>query len=326
MKIFDAAATAAALPWDRLVDAVADVLFAQRSAQVQAPERLVLPITDEARWFLMPAFLAPAAGGIAAVKLITYHPSNPARGHPAIQGDVIVMRTDDGERLALLDGPAVTVRRTAAVSALAARALAAEPGGPMLVFGAGPQAVGHVEAFRSLFGTREVWVRSGSDASAQRLAAHARSLGCEARVADDLDAALRACTVVVTATPARTICLDRLGRPDVFIAAVGAFTPGMAEVHADVVRRLAAGGAVVLDSADARHEAGDVLQAGVDPAPLLTLGDVLAAGPSGMARRPGPTMFKSCGSALWDLAAARCVAASYATSLVLGMAAPPPGP
>jgi len=70
------------------------------------------------------------------------------------------------------------------------------------------------------------------------------------------------------------------------------------------VRSLAARGAVVLDSEAARHEAGDLLQAGLGVQTLPTLGDWLAA----PRPRPPTALFKSCGSALWDLAAAECVA------------------
>lgn len=305
MKVLDAEATAAALPWGPLVDAVAQVLRAEAQGRVQSPDRLVLPITPQDRWFVMPAWTAPEAGGVAVVKLITYHPGHPARGRPAIQGDVLVMRTDTGDRLALLDGPTVTARRTAAVSALAARLAAPRPQGPMLVFGAGPQARAHVEAFHALCGLQAVRVKSRSAEGVERLLAFARGLGLDARPADDLDAALADCPLVVTATPAAVVCLDRPPREDAFVAAVGAFTPQMVELSAGVVHGLAAAGGVLMDSGAARHEAGDLLQAGLDVDALPVLGDAVLG-----RWRPaaGPVLFKSCGAALWDLAAAQCVA------------------
>ena len=73
-----------------------------------------------------------------------------------------------------------------------------------------------------------------------------------------------------------------------------------------MVQAIAATGRVVLDSDSARHEGGDLLQAGLDVAPLPTLGEVLARPPSDTTA--GAVLFKSCGSALWDLAAAQCMA------------------
>jgi ornithine cyclodeaminase/alanine dehydrogenase-like protein (mu-crystallin family) len=81
----------------------------------------------------------------------------------------------------------------------------------------------------------------------------------------------------------------------------------MAEIGAEVVRGLASRGLVLMDSASGRHEAGDLLQAGLAMDLLPTLGEVLAAVPA--ATTPAAVLFKSCGSALWDLAAAECAAA-----------------
>ena len=109
-----------------------------------------------------------------------------------------------------------------------------------------------------------------------------------------------------TATPAAAPCLEGPLRSDAFVAAIGAFTPAMIELAPPLTRQLAATGRVVIDSADARHEAGDLLQAGLDMAALPTLSEVLAAAPSAAT---GPVLFKSCGASLWDLAAARCAVA-----------------
>ena len=94
------------------------------------------------------------------------------------------------------------------------------------------------------------------------------------------------------------------------MAAVGAFTPRMVEWAPEVCRDLAARGTLVVDTRDADHEAGDLLQAGIDVAALPTLADALAA----RVAPQGPVFFKSCGWAGWDLAAARCVARAQATS------------
>lgn len=111
MLILDANQTARALPWDRLVTALQRTLADHAAGSVHPPERWVLPVAPGTSWFLMPAWLAPEAGDLAAIKLITYAAANAARGLPAILGDVLVMRASIGERLALLDGPTVTARR-----------------------------------------------------------------------------------------------------------------------------------------------------------------------------------------------------------------------
>lgn len=294
--ICNAAGTAALLPYCALAAEVERVLG---DASVQVPARLVQPLPGGGSLFVMPAH----DGGIAIVKLITFTPANAGTARATIQGDVVVFDVASGERLLMLDGPTVTARRTAAVSLLAAQRLAPRPDGSLLVVGAGAQGTAHLEAFVAGLGTRAVVIASRSDASAQALARHARALGVQARITQDADAALADCPLAVTCTPASAVVLNALPRDDGFIAAVGAFTPRMIELGGELCRHVAARGRVVVDSADARHEAGDLLQAGLELARVAMLSDVVRGG-SG-AGGAGPVLFKSCGWAGWDLAAAR---------------------
>lgn len=294
-RLLDARATAQALPSVTLASEVAALLG---DPSVQVPERLVQSLPGGGSLFVMPAL----DGRIAITKLITFTPGNAGTGRPAIQGDVIVFDARTGERVLVLDGPTVTAQRTAAVSLLAAQRLAARSDGPLLIVGAGVQGRSHLEAFAAGLGVREVHVVSRTAASAQALVDHARSLGLHARVAGDADAMLAQCPLVVTCTPASQVVLQGTVRDDAFVAAVGAFTPRMVELAPALCRDIATRGRIVLDTPDARHEAGDLLQAGLDVDALPTLRDVEA----GSVRGSGPVLFKSCGWAGWDLAAARC--------------------
>lgn len=303
-QLLDAAATAAALPWAALTRAIAATLADQAAGQVQAPERWVLPLAPGSSWFLMPAWLAPEAGDLAAIKLITYAAANPARGLPAILGDVLVLRASTGQRLALLDGPTVTARRTAAVTLLAAQRLAPQPAGPLLIVGTGVQARAHAQALAAGLGVDRLQVIGRTPQRAAEFCSLLREQdGLDARPAalPDLDRALADCPLVVTATPAQAVLLRGRVRDDAFVAAIGAFTPQMIELDPALSRDIAARGQIVLDSPAARHEAGDLIAAGLDLAALPALQDLGEAEP-----RSGPVLFKSCGAALWDLAAARC--------------------
>ncbi len=296
-----AADTARRLPYPDLAQAVARLLT---DPAVVVPPRQVLPLPGGGSLFVMPAH----DDRVGITKLITFTPANAARGEPVIQGDVWVMDVASGARRHLLDGPTVTARRTAAVSLLAAQRLAPCPDGRLLVVGAGVQGRAHLEAFASGLGTREVWVASRRTEGAQALVDHARSLGLSARVVTDPDAALADCPLVVTCTPASGVVLRALPGAGQFVSAVGAFTPRMVELSPDLCRHVAATGSIVVDTADAAHEAGDLLQAGLDVEALPTLADVVTG--AWAADRPGPVLFKSCGWAGWDLAAARLVMGS----------------
>lgn len=296
--LLDPAATAARLPWPALVDAIEALL---RDPAVQVPPRLVQPLAGGGSLFVMPAL----DGSVAITKLISFTPGNTGSGRPTIQGDVVVFDIATGERRLLLDGPTVTARRTAAVSLLAAQRLAPQPAGPLLVVGAGAQGRAHLEAFAQGLGIRQVMVASRSRASAHLLAQAGRRLGLDVEVVDEPDAALAHCPLVVTCTPAREVVLRARPRDDAFIAAVGAFTPQMVELDPDLCRAIAQDGRIVIDTPDAVYEAGDLLQAGIDVAACQTLREVVLSDPVPGARRR-PVLFKSCGWAGWDLAAARC--------------------
>ncbi|MHB1249097.1 MAG: delta(1)-pyrroline-2-carboxylate reductase family protein [Polaromonas sp.] len=293
--LLDPAQTAARLPYPLLVKELVRLL---RDGMVQVPPRLVQPLPGGGSLFVMPALDARTA----ITKLITFTPANASRGLATIQGDVVVFDVATGQRKLVLDGPTVTARRTAAVSLLAAQRLAPCAQGPLLIVGAGVQGKAHLEAFAGGLPIKEVLVASRSAASALLLAQHAQALGLKARVVQDPDAALADCPIAVTCTPAHGVALGALPRNDAFIAAVGAFTPQMIELSPALCRHIASQGTVVVDTPDAVHEAGDLLQAGLDVARFASLADVMRAETFPV---KGPVLFKSCGWAGWDLAAAR---------------------
>ncbi len=289
MRILTAEETAQALPYPALAQAIAGVLEARAQGEVQAPERLVVPLAGGAALLLMPA----TDPRITVTKLVTVHPQE----RPSVRAELWVMRTDTGERLALLDGAVVTARRTAAVSLLAAQTLAPHPAGPLLIIGAGTQGRSHLEAFQEGLGTDKVYVYSRSFEHAEALASYARQRGMLAQAIGSLEPVLDEVSLIVCATTSPTPVLLR-APSSAFIAAVGAYRPDMAEVAPEVVRQAR----LYVDTHEgARSEAGDLLQAGVNWEEVQPLEAALHQ------PRPasGTVLFKSVGHALWDLAAAR---------------------
>ncbi len=303
MTICTAAQTAARLPYAALALEIAHLL---QDPTVQVPPRLVQALPGGGSLFVMPAL----DRHIAITKLITFTPANAGTARATIQGDVVVFDIATGQRLVVLDGPTVTARRTAAVSLLAAQMLAPNTRGPLLIVGAGAQGRAHLDAFVQGLNVGEVQIASRSAASAEALALYARSLGVTAQVVADADAALAHCPLVVTCTTAHAVVLRAMPRVDAFLAAVGAFTPAMVELAPALCRHIATQGRVIVDSRDADCEAGDLLQAGLDPAQFSALSEILDMDQS---PQRGPVLFKSCGWAGWDLAAARVVAGPQIT-------------
>ena len=299
MKL-DPQQTADALPYPLLALEIERLLA---DTSVVVPPRLVQRMSDQSSLFVMPASDAK----LAITKLITWVADNPARGLPSIQGEVMVFDIRDGRRLCLLDGPTVTAHRTAAVSLLAAQKLAPNPAGKLLLVGAGVQARAHLHAFVHGLGVKEVVVSSRTRASAQLLVDEAQAMGLQAQIAESADDALADCSLVVSATSAQQIALRERPREDAFVCAIGAFTPTMVEWAPEVCGYMAKHGRVYVDTRDADHEAGDLLQAGLDVTTFPTLQALVRGEVSGGYSKNGPVFFKSCGWAGWDLAAARCV-------------------
>jgi 1-piperideine-2-carboxylate/1-pyrroline-2-carboxylate reductase [NAD(P)H] len=291
------AETAELLPFAPLCDAVADAARDYAAGRIHSPERQVLPLAQNGVLLSMPA----TAADIGIHKLVNVCPANGALGLPTIHGVVAAYDGATGAPLVILDGPTVTGRRTAAVSMLTIRTLARRPPRRVALIGTGKQAAYHVEALASLHPGVRVDVHGRSDMSVQSFCRTSNVAGIDLRpasgVADPtVDPAV---DVVITLTTSLVPVYDEAPQPDRLLIGVGAFKPEMAEYGATSIH----GSDVFIDDpAGARHEAGDLIQAGFDWATGRSLADALDA--TGMTDRP--RLFKSVGCAAWDLAAARC--------------------
>jgi ornithine cyclodeaminase len=222
---------------------------------------------------------------VMAVKVVSIVPGNPA--------GLVVVFSDDGSPLGVVDGPTITAIRTGAGAGLATRLLARDDVHSLAMLGSGAMAFDQVEAVRAVRDIDEVLVWS-------RDLDHARALadrvGGEAVA--DADDAVRRADVVSCATPATTPLFSETSvRPGSHVNAVGAFTPEMAELSPGLLERAYV---VVDDIEAAAAEAGDLIQA--DREPNTTLRDLLA----GTHPQIGEdvTVFKSVGVAAQDVAAA----------------------
>jgi len=272
----------------------------QAAGRLLSPERLVVPLgpLHEGGVLLsMPA----TANDIAIHKLVTVQPANAQRGLPTIHGVVTVCSAATGQPLCLLDGPEVTGRRTAAVSMLAIRHALGTVPRQVLLIGAGVQARHHLRALQAVFPQAQVWVRGRSSAATQAFAASACGLHhnvqpCQADIPEGVD-------VVIAATTSKAPVYNLPARPGRLVIGVGAFRPDMAEIGP---RTLHGSALYADDPAGARHEAGDLLQAGIDWVGVQSLATLLTQAPD-PAR---PVVFKSVGTAAWDLAAGRTALAA----------------
>ncbi|HEX5452611.1 MAG TPA: ornithine cyclodeaminase family protein [Stellaceae bacterium] len=263
------------------------------------------PTAGPGTLLLMPAWQPGRALG---VKAVTVFPDNARRrAMPAVHGTYLLLDPATGMPAALIDGTALTARRTAAASALAAAFLAREDSAVHLVVGTGALAPHLAAAHRAVrpIGRTLVWGRDPAKAAA--LAARLSEQGIPSAPASDLAAAVAAADIVTCATLARTPLIRGAWlKPGTHLDLVGGFTPEMREADDEAVRRAR----VYVDTEMAIREAGDIvrpLRSGALARERIA-GDLfsLVRGACRGRQEVGEiTLFKSVGSALEDLAAAR---------------------
>jgi 1-piperideine-2-carboxylate/1-pyrroline-2-carboxylate reductase [NAD(P)H] len=237
------------------------------------------------------------ADDMAIHKLVNVCPLNSRRGLPTIHGQVMACDASTGIPLFVLDGPTVTGRRTAGITALGIMTLKGPTPKGILLIGTGRQAAFHAEAFSALFPSTPLFVTGTSHEVARRFATAQGSTTEITAVADPSEAG--DADVVVTLTTSKTPVYRLPAAAARLVIGVGAFTPDAAEIAPEVVL---SSQVVVDDPAGAKHEAGDLIQAQVDWSRVKSLADMITHTPP---TADVPRLFKSVGCAAWDLSACR---------------------
>lgn len=241
----------------------------------------------------------------AALKLNGNFPGNPeARGLPTIQGAILLCDGETGALLAIMDSIEVTLRRTAAASALAARYLARPDSRVILICGCGEQGRAQLAALRHVLPLERAlaWDRNRNLARG-----FADETGAEAVV--DLEAAAGESDVIVTCTTARRAFLKAsFVRPGTFVAAVGADSPEKSEIEPALMAK-ALVIADVLDQCAAMGDLRHAIAAGaIDRRAVhAELAELVAERKRGRTSDGQITLFDSTGTALQDVASAAVI-------------------
>jgi ornithine cyclodeaminase len=307
MQIFDAAATRAALPYERLIPA----LRAMFAAGCTVPPRHVHEIAAPGGGSGITSLIMPAwlAGRFYGIKTINIASGNAARGLPGLHASYLLFDAATGVPLALIDGDQITTRRTAAASTLAASWLARPDARHLLLVGAGQVARQLPAAYRVVRPIERVTVWARSAAQAETLAADLCRQGFAAVAALDLAAAVAAADIVSCATLATSpLVQGRWLQPGSHLDLIGSFTPAMREADDACF----AGATTYVDTEEALQKSGDLLgplSRGVLRAADIggTLASLARGEASGRRSADQRTVFKSVGTALEDLAAAMLV-------------------
>ncbi|WP_341705635.1 ornithine cyclodeaminase family protein [Ferrovibrio sp.] len=308
----DAATVRAALPYGRLIEA----LRAAFRIGGQVPVRShfhIAPPPDAPQGaaggtlLVMPAWQPGRHIGIKAVGVF---PDNGAVGLPSVIGTYVLFDAKTGRPQAVIDGVALTLRRTACASALAAASLARPDAQQFLMVGAGSLAPHLIRAHHAVRRYRRIEIWNRSRARAEAVAEKLGDLNAVIVVADDLESAVRSADTISCATLSREpLVRGEWLRPGQHVDLVGGFTPEMREADDAALDRAD----VWVDTRDgALKEAGDLVQPMKHGLlrPEDVQGDLFElCRADGPARRADDqiTLFKSVGTALEDLAAAELV-------------------
>jgi ornithine cyclodeaminase len=229
-----------------------------------------------------------------------------------VQAQVLLFDGATGTALALVEGGELTLRRTAAASALAASYLAKIDAASLLVIGTGSLAPHLAAAHAAVRPIRRVRIWGRSPAKAEALARRLRADLPELDIAasSNLAADAAAADIVSCATSAaEPVLLGRWLAPGTHVDLVGNFSRQARECDDDTVR----GARIFVDTVEgALAEAGDLL------IPLATgaidrnrivgeLADLCRGEVQGRTAPDEITVFKSVGAAIEDLIAAQLV-------------------
>lgn len=308
MRIIDRAEVDSTLSYPVLVQALRDA-FAQPST---VPRRSLFPLSDAPQSRDALGVQTAWTADTIAIKTFTWLPDNPAHGRDTVHAKILLFDRSTGTPLALVDGTSVTLWRTAAVSALAADYLARPNARVLLLCGTGAlapcMALAHA-AVRPI-GRVLVWGRRHERAVATAAAVRDRRADLDCDVVNDLQTAAQEADVISCATAS----LD----PLVFGASVCAGT------HVDLVgnhdrtgrecdTELILKSRVYVDTrTNVLGEAGELLipvaEGAFSPEQVVgELSELCTGVVSGRTDDTQVTLFKSVGTALSDLAAARLV-------------------
>jgi ornithine cyclodeaminase len=262
----------------------------------------LMPVADSARY---------------AFKYVNGHPKNTALGASTVMAFGVLADVATGAPRLLAEFTLATAIRTAAMSAVAARALARKDSRVMAVIGNGAQSEFQAIALRDLLGIRTLRLFDTDAQATAKLVRNLQGQQLELIVCGSAAEAARGAHIVTTITADKTratIVTRDMIEPGMHFNAVGGDCPGKTELHADVLRA----GAVFVEYEPQTRIEGDLQQMPAD-FEVTELWRVLAGQAGGRASAQQVTVFDSVGFALEDYSALHFL---HDAALALGIGEP----
>ncbi len=309
MKNFNRQQVAELLPYAELVDALRDAFEEGGEAPLRHSHTIKTGDGADNLLLLMPCW---QQGDMLGIKLVMVCPENHKQGLESVSSTYILSDATTGENLALMDGDELTARRTACASALASSYLSNPRSRKMLVMGTGKIAHHLIYAHLSVRDLKEIYIWGRNYGKAETLAEDLSSkLEAKVRPIKNPENCADGCDIISCATMAnQPILKGEWLNPNKkqHIDLVGGYTPDMREADNDVISQCN----VYVDTYEGTlAEAGDIIRPIEEG--IITKNDIsaeLSEMVTAGFKVPNPersTLFKSVGTALEDLAAAKMV-------------------
>ncbi|AKH39719.1 MULTISPECIES: ornithine cyclodeaminase family protein [Nitrosomonas] len=211
-----------ALTTKDVIESIEHLLLGRKQSKVWNAPKAVITLPDGR--YMMATLSAADDPPFLAVKALILNPRNRQRGLPDINSLVILLDSDTGLPLAVMDGNWITAVRTAGLSAVAAKRLARMDASTAAFIGYGTQARSHLQAFADLFPLREIRVFGRGSTNREALCQAAEKLGLLAITSKSAREAVRDADLIistVTLSPELIPFLDaRWLKPGAFAAVV----------------------------------------------------------------------------------------------------------
>jgi ornithine cyclodeaminase len=248
----------------------------------------LMPISDATRY---------------AFKYVNGHPKNTLHNLPTVMAFGVLADVDTGMPLLLSEMTLTTALRTAATSAMAARALARKNSKTMAIIGNGAQSEFQALAFAEMLGIETFRLFDTDVAATQKLIANLKAMGLNAIACASIREAVKGADIVTTITADKTnatIITPNMCEPGMHINGVGGDCPGKTEIHVDVLRAAK----VFVEYEPQTRIEGDLQQMPAEFA-VTELWNVLNGHATGRSSEYEITFFDSVGFAIEDYSALR---------------------
>lgn len=238
-----------------------------------------------------------------AFKYVNGHPTNHRYNLPTVMAFGVLADVETGVPELISELTLTTAIRTAAMSAVAARALARDNCKTMALIGNGAQSEFQALAFHHLLGIETFHLYDIDAAATDKLQANLNKMGLKSERFASVKEAVKGVDIITTVTADKTnatIITPDMVEPGMHINGVGGDCPGKTELHADVLRK----GAVFCEFEPQSRIEGDMQQMPAD-FPVTELWTVLSGKVVGRSSAEQVTIFDSVGFALEDYSALR---------------------